>query len=407
MLVPLSALLSVVAVLALVMGVSFASLTHVQAASAEVINVSGRQRMLSQRSALLTLRLASSKDEQERRHVRERLRETIQLMTESHHRLTAPDSPLSGQFLSPEVQALYFEAPDAVDRRVADYIENVHTVLATPDEQLSLDTAAVWVVVQPAQEELLIYLDRVVQRYQADSERRVGVLRTLVFALIGVLLALVVAASWAGFLFARRIRLFESLATQIAHGKLTIDARLPAGADEIGRLGRAFAQLTTSLSQSQAAMVEQLRQTEEARAKAEAGGEQLAIQLTTIREQRDVIRRLSVPVLPVSDDTLVIPLVGALDGERLEQLQEQALSRLNSSRARRLVLDITGVPVIDLEVAGGLVQTMQAARLLGAQTVLVGVAPEVAQALASLQIDLRELQTAGDLQRAIVAQSVQ
>lgn len=55
---------------------------------------------------------------------------------------------------------------------------------------------------------------------------------------------------------------------------------------------------------------------------------------------------MSVPVLPVRDDTLVMPLIGVLDGDRLVQIREQALKRIEASRARRLLLDITGVPTI-------------------------------------------------------------
>src|SRR5205085_9558836 len=81
------------------------------------------------------------------------------------------------------------------------------------------------------------------------------------------------------------------------------------------------------------------------------------------KQQRATILEISVPVLPISADTLVMPLVGALDSGRLRQLHEQALHALERSSARRLLLDITGVPVVDSQVAQGLILTVQAGRL--------------------------------------------
>ncbi|MFQ3631788.1 STAS domain-containing protein [Roseiflexus sp.] len=119
------------------------------------------------------------------------------------------------------------------------------------------------------------------------------------------------------------------------------------------------------------------------------------------RQQRTIIQGLSVPVLPVSIDTLIVPLVGALDSERLHILQDQALHTLERSMARRLILDISGVPVVDQQVAQGLIDVVRQTRLLGAETVLVGVRPEVAQALVSIGVDLRQVHTYRDLEAAL------
>lgn len=118
-------------------------------------------------------------------------------------------------------------------------------------------------------------------------------------------------------------------------------------------------------------------------------------------EQRALVRGMSVPVLPVSAGTLVVPLVGDLDAQRLADLQTQALAAVERSRARRIVLDITGVPIVDTHVAQGLVQAVLALRLLGAEAALVGIRPEVAQALVGLGVELSELTTFRDLQTAL------
>jgi rsbT co-antagonist protein RsbR len=104
--------------------------------------------------------------------------------------------------------------------------------------------------------------------------------------------------------------------------------------------------------------------------------------------QRSTIAELGVPVLPVGEGVLVMPLVGALDGERLAEAQRRALEQLGRERARGLILDVTGVPVIDSEVAAGLIQIGAAARLLGAEATLVGLRPEVAQTIVWLGLDL-------------------
>jgi len=123
--------------------------------------------------------------------------------------------------------------------------------------------------------------------------------------------------------------------------------------------------------------------------------------LTEVIAQRDVIRQLSVPVLPVGPATLVMPLIGTIDRDRLTTIQQQALTAIGQQHARWLILDVTGVPVIDTEVAGGLIQLVQSVRLLGADVVLVGVRPEVAQTMVSLSIELPITHVYSDLASAI------
>ncbi len=118
-------------------------------------------------------------------------------------------------------------------------------------------------------------------------------------------------------------------------------------------------------------------------------------------QQREAIRELSVPVLPIAATTLVMPLIGALDSTRLMLLQERALHAIQRSTARYVLLDITGVLIIDSEVAQGLLQILRSARLLGAEVVLVGVRPEVASAIVRLGIDPGSIRAYSDLQTAL------
>lgn len=118
-----------------------------------------------------------------------------------------------------------------------------------------------------------------------------------------------------------------------------------------------------------------------------------------------LITDLSLPVIPVSHDTLVVPLVGALDSTRADMLLQRVLGQLEAQRARTLILDVTGLPIIDTQVARSLILTAEAARLLGARTALVGIRPEVAQALVGLGVELPQLSSYGTLEQALAAAS--
>jgi rsbT co-antagonist protein RsbR len=116
-----------------------------------------------------------------------------------------------------------------------------------------------------------------------------------------------------------------------------------------------------------------------------------------IREQQKAIRELSTPVLQFSDRLLILPIIGMLDAERARQLTEQLLGAIQQHRAKVVVIDITGVATIDLGVANHLVQTVEAARLMGASAIVTGVSSKIAQTLVDLGVDLGMLRTVGDL----------
>jgi rsbT co-antagonist protein RsbR len=117
-----------------------------------------------------------------------------------------------------------------------------------------------------------------------------------------------------------------------------------------------------------------------------------------IREQQEAIRELSTPVLQVRDRLLILPIIGMLDAPRARQLTEQLLGAIQSSRAKVVVIDITGVAAIDLTVANHIVQTVEAARLMGASAIITGLSSEIAQTLVDLGVDLSMMNTVGDLQ---------
>jgi rsbT co-antagonist protein RsbR len=117
-----------------------------------------------------------------------------------------------------------------------------------------------------------------------------------------------------------------------------------------------------------------------------------------IREQQAAIRELSTPVLQVRERLLILPIIGGLDSQRARQLTEQLLQAIRATRAKMVVIDITGVGTIDITVANHLVQTVEASRLMGARAIVTGLSSGIAQTLVDLGVDLSMMRTVGDLQ---------
>ncbi len=115
----------------------------------------------------------------------------------------------------------------------------------------------------------------------------------------------------------------------------------------------------------------------------------------------DTIREISTPVIPVHDEIIVLPLIGTIDSARSGQVMETLLTGVQQFSAEIVIIDITGVPLVDTAVANHLIQTTRAATLLGAHCVLVGVSAEVAQTLVHLGVNLSTLVTRSNLQSGI------
>lgn len=133
----------------------------------------------------------------------------------------------------------------------------------------------------------------------------------------------------------------------------------------------------------------------------QAENERASLQEQVITIQATALAELSTPLIPVSESTLVMPLIGAVDSRRVQQMMGALLSGVAESRARSVILDITGVPIVDTQVADAIFRAAQAVKLLGAQVILTGIRPEVAQTLVGLGIELNTLITRGRLQDGI------
>jgi rsbT co-antagonist protein RsbR len=177
---------------------------------------------------------------------------------------------------------------------------------------------------------------------------------------------------------------------------------------ETKRLKARVAALEQLLEVHEQAALEQADRLEQAlrlreRAEEELKRERNSLQEIVVQQQRliDTIKQLSAPLLPVREGILVMPLIGHIDSARSEQVMEELLNGVQKYQTNVVIIDITGVPIVDTAIANHLMQAAQAVSLLGAQCVLVGIGAEVAQTLVQLGVDLSRLVTRSDLQAGI------
>ncbi len=117
------------------------------------------------------------------------------------------------------------------------------------------------------------------------------------------------------------------------------------------------------------------------------------------RQQRDLLE-LSTPVVTLWKDILALPLIGMLDSQRTQVVMESLLGRIVETGARIAILDITGVPTVDTLVAQHLLKTVAAARLMGADCIISGIRPQIAQTIVHLGVDLSMVTTKSTLREA-------
>ena len=120
-----------------------------------------------------------------------------------------------------------------------------------------------------------------------------------------------------------------------------------------------------------------------------------------IAEQNAEIRKLSAPIIPVARRVLVLPLVGAIDEERVQQITTALLERINREQAAVVIMDVTGLPTVNTAVAGALGRISAAVRLLGAHAILVGVNPELARTIVAAGLSLEGITTLADLESGV------
>lgn len=225
--------------------------------------------------------------------------------------------------------------------------------------------------------------------------------------LIAAIIILIVATATV-FVFGTRLaRPITQLADAARANDLAMLAQKPIvdGQDEVGELAKSLHDMAQRLQASQE-KIEVVNRGLEATV-----AERTAELNSTLQQQQDLLKTqsqlleqiaaMSTPVLPIIKGVVVVPLIGTLDQGRTDMLSSRLLEGVEQEDARVILLDITGVPVVDSYVAAALLRAVNAARLLGAQSILVGVRPEIAQTLVSIGVDLSSVSTTASLREGL------
>ncbi|MFC1824760.1 STAS domain-containing protein [Thermodesulfobacteriota bacterium] len=148
-------------------------------------------------------------------------------------------------------------------------------------------------------------------------------------------------------------------------------------------------------------LTDELRQREKTQKELEERLATIQEQQKTILQQQEDLLELSSPVIKVWDNVVVLPVIGTLDSRRTQIMMENLLQRIVDTGCTIAILDITGVPTIDTQVANHLIKTVTSARLLGAECIVSGISPAIAQTIVHLGIDLSSIQTRATLQESM------
>jgi anti-anti-sigma factor len=218
-------------------------------------------------------------------------------------------------------------------------------------------------------------------------------------SLVTLLLTLVL-----GFQIARAISLplkkLVGATHQLQQGNYSDLGSIQRDQSEIGVLAGAFHQMAEALQQERTAVVRQQQELTERNQHLEQTYQELR-QATQAREEMETtVRMLSVPVIPVLQGVIVLPLVGEIDTERAESMLSRLSEGVVAHRAHMVILDVTGVPFVDSQIVRCLQHAASSAKLLGARCVLVGITPEVAQTIVSSGGSLADFTTMADLRSA-------
>lgn len=227
-------------------------------------------------------------------------------------------------------------------------------------------------------------------------------------ALLCILLSLIAMGAVMLFIWqnvSRPLRQLQGVAEEMASGNYSQRANVRRW-DEIGRLARAFNRTAGAVEEREIALQQLAASLEQQVADRTAELQQQAEERTRLQEeiiqiQAATLAELSTPLIPITDHVIALPLIGSVDSQRAQQVLDTLLHGVAEHRAHVVILDVTGVRTVDTQVASALLQSAQACRLLGAEVILTGIRPEVAQTLVGLGVDMSGLVTQSTLQAGI------
>lgn len=195
--------------------------------------------------------------------------------------------------------------------------------------------------------------------------------------------------------FEERIQRIEHVLTRVAEGRLDQRIELTGEDDALSSLEMGINFLIVDLRQTEQANRDHrdalLRQQRELEAK-----------LVTIEQQAAAIRELTTPVMEIWEDVLVLPVVGVVDTKRSMDIMSNLLEQIVARQAKCVIIDVTGVELVDTKTADYLLKVVRAANLLGSRCVLTGLSPAVAQTLVEIGADLTEVRTLRNLKAGLL-----
>jgi|GEM_PF-1812445 Anti-anti-sigma regulatory factor (antagonist of anti-sigma factor) len=294
---------------------------------------------------------------------------------------------------------------DDLAKQQAEYKSISDQMISASTSGRDTDAAALWVVGKEMAARTYDLADRyyVLQKNKAEAARQMTLQRRAtgtIFLGISVVIALALGIMISSIIsrpITRTLNQLTVAAQELATGKLSpVEVN---SNDELGVLARAFNSMAAELSAQHEAQKNWNLELEQ---QVTARTQELQEALNRQQNLLQTIRDMSTPVLPVLNGVLVMPLIGVLDTKRMEQVQHTIMHSLSEYHAHTIILDVTGLPLIDTSVAKQLIVGMQQARLLGAQSIVVGITPEVAHTLVQLGIDFGSFRTLIDLQSALL-----
>jgi rsbT co-antagonist protein RsbR len=121
----------------------------------------------------------------------------------------------------------------------------------------------------------------------------------------------------------------------------------------------------------------------------------------TISEQSEALMEMSTPVTALWDNILMLPVVGIIDSKRSQDIMNAMLSKISATQSKIIILDISGVAIVDTAVANHLIKITRATKLMGCECLISGISPTIAQTVVELGIDVGDVQTTATLRDAL------
>jgi len=187
--------------------------------------------------------------------------------------------------------------------------------------------------------------------------------------------------------------LFEVL-RKLTNGDFAVRANEDYENELIANFGRVINETIENLGREK-------QQLEESNLKLEEHAKELERSMDTIKRQRTAIAEMSTPIIQVWDGVLCLPVVGIVDSRRAADMMEVLLENIVEKKCQCVIVDITGVDVVDTQAADHFIKMVRAANLLGTNCMITGISPQIAQTLTHIGVDLTGIKTMRNLQAGL------